>query len=120
MDGDANRASLVSDGSSDGLANPPGGVSRELVTTLVLELLHGFHEANVALLNEVKKLQASVGVLLGNGDHQPEVGLDELSFGLLSHVFAALGLSGDLLHGVALHAKAHLDLANLSEFPTDT
>src|SRR6185437_8137045 len=32
--------------------------------------------------NQIQKLQAAVGVLLGNGYHQPQVGLDQLALGL--------------------------------------
>src|SRR5262249_16936348 len=74
---------LVGDGSSDGLTDPPGGVGGEFVTATVLELVDGFHEADVALLNEVEELEAAVGVLLRDGDNEAKIGLDELAFGTL-------------------------------------
>src|SRR5262249_42733140 len=77
----ADGAGLVGDGAGDGLADPPGGVGRELVAAAILELVHGLHEADVAFLDEVEELQAAVGVLLGGGDDQAQVGLDELALG---------------------------------------
>ncbi len=41
------------------------------------------HQADVALLNEVEELEAAVGVLFGDGDDEAEIGLDQLSLGLL-------------------------------------
>src|SRR6266496_5753054 len=43
VDRDADGAGLVGDGAGDGLADPPGGVGRELVPALVLELVHRLH-----------------------------------------------------------------------------
>jgi hypothetical protein len=48
------------------------------VAPVVLEPGHGLHEADVALTDEVQELQAPVRVLLGDRDHEAEVGLDEL------------------------------------------
>ena len=79
----ADGAGLVRDGAGDGLANPPGGVGRELVAAAVFELVDGLHQADVALLNEVEELQAAVGVLFGDGDDQAQVGFDQLALGLL-------------------------------------
>ena len=83
MHRDADGAGLVGDGAGDGLANPPGGVGRELVAAAVLELVDGLHEADVALLNEVEELEAAVGVLFGDGDDEAQVGFDQLALGLL-------------------------------------
>ena len=79
---DADGARLIGDGAGDGLANPPGGVGRELVAAAVFELVHRLHQADVAFLDQVQELQAAVGVLLGDGDHQAQVGLDQLALGL--------------------------------------
>ena len=80
---DADGAGLVRDGAGDGLTDPPGGVGREFVTATVLELVDGLHQADVALLNQVEELQAAVGVLLGDGDDEAKVGLDQLALGAL-------------------------------------
>jgi hypothetical protein len=41
------------------------------------QTVHGLHEAEVALLDEVEQRQAVVEVLLGDADHEPEVRDDE-------------------------------------------
>jgi hypothetical protein len=78
---DADGARLIGDGAGDGLTDPPRRVGAELVPAAVLELVHRLHQADVALLDEVEELQAAVGVLLRDGDHEAEVGLDELGLG---------------------------------------
>ncbi len=120
---DADGAGLVGDGAGDRLADPPGGVGRELVAAPVLELVDRLHEADVPLLDQVEELEAAVRVLLGDGDDEPEVGLDHLLLGLgglllaladdvddvLQLVDPGLGLLLDALDlplGVALPALA--------------
>jgi hypothetical protein len=51
---DADGAPLISNGTRDGLTNPPSGVGAELVSAAVLNLSTAF-EADAAFLNEVKK-----------------------------------------------------------------
>src|SRR5437879_3539858 len=80
---DPDGASLVGDGAGDGLADPPGRVGAELVASLVLELVHGLHETDVPLLDQVQELEAAVGVLLGDADHEAQVGLDQLGLAAL-------------------------------------
>src|SRR6185437_5540390 len=70
-------------GARDRLPDPPRGVGRELVTAAVLELVHRLHQADVALLNQVEELETAVGVFLCDGDHEAEVGLDQLALGAL-------------------------------------
>src|ERR1700682_3368632 len=64
VNGNADRACLIGDGTGDSLANPPCGVGRELVAAPPLELVGALHEADVALLDQVEELQSAVGVLL--------------------------------------------------------
>ena len=80
---EADGARLVGNGAADCLANPPRGISGELVAAAVLELVHRLHEADVALLNQVEELQPAIGILFGDGNHEAQVGLDELMLGLL-------------------------------------
>ena len=95
--GNADRARLVGNGARDGLANPPRGVSRELIAAAPLELIHRLHQADVALLNQIQELQAAVGVLLGDGNHEAKIGLDQLLLGLLGlHLAANDNLKGTL------------------------
>src|ERR1017187_3533960 len=77
---DTDSAGLVGDGAGDGLADPPGGVGRKLVTATVFELVGGPHEADIALLDEVQEMKSAVDVFLGDGDDQAEVGLDQILF----------------------------------------
>ena len=87
---DADGAGLVGDGAGDGLANPPGGVGGELVAAAVFELLDRLHQAHVAFLDQVEEGQAAVGVFLGDGDDEAQVGLDHFGLGLE-------GLGGEML-----------------------
>jgi hypothetical protein len=89
---DADGAGLVGDGPGDGLADPPGGVGGELEALVVVELLHGPDEAEVALLDEVEEQHAPAHVPLGDRHHQAQVGLDQLLLGQLAVAFGALQL----------------------------
>src|SRR6266702_8682562 len=126
VDRDADGPGLVGDGARDGLPDPPGGVRRELVAALVLELVDRLHEADVALLDEVQELQAAVGVLLRDRHHQAQVRLlqhgHDLADGGADHAIEVLQLIGrepELLQellllalvgaGVAEHALQLLD-----------
>ena len=80
---DADGARLVGNRASNGLPNPPRGVSRKLVAAAVFEFVDGLHQADVAFLNQVEELQAAVGVLLRDRNHQAQVGFDQLALGLL-------------------------------------
>ena len=81
---DADGAGLVSHRAGNGLANPPGGVGGELEALGVVELLHGADEAQVALLDEVQEEHAAARVALGQGDHQSQVGLQQVVLGPLA------------------------------------
>ncbi|MEA2136713.1 MAG: polymerase primary sigma factor, partial [Solirubrobacteraceae bacterium] len=69
VDRDADGARLVRDRAGDGLADPPGGVGRELVPAPVVELLDRPDEAEAALLDEVEERQAPPEVPLRDADH---------------------------------------------------
>ena len=81
VDGHADGARLVGDGPRDGLADPPGGVGRELVALAVVELLDRPDEPEVALLDEVEEGEPAAHVALGDRDHEAQVGLDEDGLG---------------------------------------
>ena len=78
VDWDPDGARLVSDGPRDGLADPPGGVGRELEALVRIELLDRSHQAEVPLLDEVGEGEAPVAVALGNRDDESQIRLDEL------------------------------------------
>src|SRR6185436_9664296 len=86
---DADGARLIGDRAGDGLADPPRRVRRELVAAAVLELVHGLHEADVPLLNQVEELEPAVRVLLRDRDDEAEVGFDQLLLRLLGLILAA-------------------------------
>ena len=90
VDRDADGAGLVRNGAGDRLPYPPGGVGRELVAAPIIEFVHRLHQADIAFLNEIQELQAAVGVALGDGNHQPEVGFDQLFLGEVGVLLAAL------------------------------
>ena len=107
---------LIGDGPGDRLTDPPGGIGRELVAALVLELVHRLHQPDVAFLNQVEELEAAVGVLLGDRYDQAQVRLGELALGLE-------GLAGRLpisIDGFADGLSIHPDLAlALPQCPLD-
>src|SRR5215467_4171310 len=78
----ADGARLVGDRAGDGLANPPGRVSRELVAAAVFEFIDRLHQADIAFLDQIEELQAAVGVFLGDGNDEAEIGLDHFLLGL--------------------------------------
>jgi hypothetical protein len=73
--GNADRARLIRDRARDRLTDPPRRIGRELVAAAVFELVDRLHQADVAFLNEIEELQAAVGVFLGDGDDEAQVGL---------------------------------------------
>ena len=75
--GQPDDAGLLRDAAGDRLAHPPGGVGGELVALGVVELLDRADQAGVALLDQVQHRHLAAAVLAGDGDHQPQVGLDE-------------------------------------------
>ena len=87
---DADGARLVGDRAGDRLADPPGGVGRELVAAAVLEFLHRLHQAHVAFLDQVEEGEAAVGVFFRDGNDEPQVGFDHLGLGLERLVQPAL------------------------------
>src|ERR1700685_2646035 len=71
MHGNANRASLIADGSTHALADPPARVGTEFVAAFVFELVDRSHEAEIAFLHQIEKVQPSVPIPLRNGYHEP-------------------------------------------------
>src|ERR1700722_10544137 len=107
---DANRTRLISDGAGNRLPNPPRGIRGKFVATAVFEFVHGFHQADVAFLNQVEELQTAVGVFLGDGNHQAEVGLDQLALGLLRVHVALDDLALSALELLKRHAGFQFQL----------
>ncbi len=87
MHWDADGAGLVRNRACDRLTNPPRRIGRELVAAPIFELIDRFHQADIAFLDQVEKLQATVGVFLGDGDDEPQIGLDHFLLGLTRLAF---------------------------------
>src|SRR6266540_1003680 len=113
VDGDADGAGLVGDGSCDRLTDPPGRVGRELVAAPVLELVDGLHQADIAFLDQVEELQSPVRVLFGDGDDEAKVGLDHLLLGARRLGLARLDDLDDLLELLGAGIGAFLGALDL-------
>ena len=98
MHGDPDGPALVGERAGDRLADPPGGVGRELEAAAPVELLDGAHEAERALLDQVEEGEAAAAVALGDRDDETQVGLDHLLLGGLVAELDALG-EADLVGG---------------------
>src|SRR3954447_10832690 len=85
------RARLVGQGAGDRLADPPGRVRGELEALAVVELLRRAHEPERPLLDQVEEREPLVAVVLGDRDHQAQVGLDHLLLGVEVAAFDAAG-----------------------------
>ncbi len=83
-------ARLVGDRTGDRLANPPCGIGREFIAAAIFEFINRLHQADIAFLNQVKELQAAIGVFLGNRNHQPQIRLDHFLFGARAFALAPL------------------------------
>ena len=144
MHGNTDGTGLVGDGARNGLTDPPRGVRGELEALLVVELLDGADQAEVALLDQVQEQHAAPDVALGDGNDQTQVCTDERLLGLKTNVLdtsqathlgtreldlARIGglefLSG-LETGLDLHGQVDLfgcgqqvDLTDLLEVHTD-
>ena len=90
-----NGASLICNRAADCLANPPRRISRKFVATAILEFIDRFHQANIAFLDEVKKVKPAIGIFLCDRNHQSQIGLNHL-------VLCLIGIHLTLNYG-ALH-----------------
>src|SRR5579883_669922 len=109
----ADGARLVGDRAGDRLADPPRRIGGVLVAAPVLELVDRLHQADVAFLDQVEELQAAVGVLLGDRDHETQVGLDHLLLRLARLALALLHHVHDLAELLDLEsrlARQHVDV----------
>jgi len=85
-------------------------VGREFEATLVVELLDRAHQAEVALLDQVQERQPAVEVLLGHGNHEPQVGLGQVMARLLGAGLHLLGQFDLLLGGQQIDAPDLLEV----------
>jgi hypothetical protein len=92
----ADGAGHVGDRTGDGLANPPGRVGRELVAATVFELVDRLQQADIAFLDQIEELQATVDVFLRDRNHQTQVGHRHFTLGLARAFFTGGHLLVDL------------------------
>ena len=97
MNRDADGPGLVGDGTSDGLADPPGGVSGELEALSEVKLLHSFDKTQITLLNQVQELHPTAHIPLGDRDHKTQVGLSQPLLGPLPLLDGLSQLHPDLV-----------------------
>src|SRR5262249_44083373 len=97
----------------DRLPDPPRRIGRELVAAAVLELVYRLHQADVALLDQVEELQAAVGVLLRDRDHEAEVGFHHLLLRLPRLALALPDHVDDLADSLDLEAGLTRKLVNV-------
>src|SRR5258707_2969267 len=79
----AHRAALPRECSENRLANPPHGVRDELDALIGIELARRREQADVAVADEFGERKAAILILLGDGNHEPQVALHELLHRLL-------------------------------------
>ena len=107
MDRQADRAALVGERTRDRLADPPGGVGRELEAEPVVELLDRSDQAEVPLLDQVEQRHLGAGVVARDRHHEAQVRLDQAALGVLvAEVLAPRELA--LLAGCQQPAVAEL------------
>ena len=82
--GHADGAALVGQRALQRLADPPGGVGRELVALGVVELLDRADQTEVALLDQVEQVEATALVALGQRHDQAQVGLEQVPLGAVA------------------------------------
>ena len=109
--GDADRAALVGDRAGHRLADPPGGVGRELVAAAVVELLHRADQPQRALLDQVEEREAAAHVALGDRHHQAQVGLDHVLLG--GHVAALDALAPSATSSLGAEQRHAADRAQV-------
>ena len=89
-------ARLIGNRAGDGLPDPQRRIGREFIAAAIFKLIDRFHQANIAFLNEVEKLQTAIGVFLGNGNYETQIGLDHFLLGLTGFALALLHHLDDL------------------------
>ena len=114
MHRDTDRAGLIGDRARDRLTDPPCGIGRELISTAIFELVDRFHEADVTFLNEIKELQATVGIFFGNRNNEAQVGFDHFFLRLTGLFFALLDLTDDATELRDIKADILTDLGHFS------
>ena len=114
MDRETDGLGLVGQSAFDGLFDPPRAVGRKFTALRGIKPLDRLHQPNVALADQVQQRQSVTFVIMGDLNHQPEVGLDHLLTRLLVALFDP-GSQFDLLIG-----GEEFHLANLAQVELDS
>ncbi len=115
----ADGARLIGNGTGDRLPNPPRRIGRELIAASIFELVDGLHQADVAFLNQVKELQPSIRVFLGDRNHQAQVGFDHLFLRAPRLRFADGNLAIDFLDLIDENVEQAFQILELVLAPLD-
>ena len=94
----AHNATLLADGLQDALPNPPHGVGDEFETARFVKFLSRFHQADVALVDQVVERHALILVLFGHRNHKAQIGFHQAFERGLVAVSNALGQFYLLVH----------------------
>ena len=117
VDRNADRSRLVGDAASDRLTDPPRGVGAKLISSAVLELVDRLHQADVALLDQIKELQTTICIFLGDRDDETQIGFNHFLFGNARLALGFLHCVNDSTELTERHASC---LSNFSNFYTDS
>src|SRR5690606_3015514 len=82
--GHADDRLVADDVAQDALTDPPGGVGAQAVALARIELVNRRHQADVALADQVREGNPHVPVLLGDVEHEAQVGLDQTAPAVLA------------------------------------
>ena len=75
------------------LADPPGRIGTELISLCIVKLIHGFHQSDISLLNQIQEAHATAHIPLGNTDNQTQIGFRQVFLGFfiaIPHPFRQL------------------------------
>src|SRR6516225_1481833 len=107
VNGYTDGARLIRERAANRLSNPPGGVGRKLISAPILKFVDRLHQADIAFLDQIEELQATVDVFLRDRDDEAQVCLyhlllclERLALAFLHHVHNLAELA-DLNAGLA-------------------
>ena len=106
-------ARLIGNRAGDRLTYPPCRIGAELIPTAIFKLINRLHQANIAFLNKIEKLQTPVSIFFGNRNHQPQIGLDHFFLGLAGFFFAFLHLTDQTAKFADIQADVLPDLRHI-------
>src|SRR5438045_5260278 len=92
MHGEANRLRLIGERAFDRLLDPPRGVGGKFSTLRRIEALDGFHQADVALRNQIEQRQSKIRIIVRDLNDQTQIRTNHQG---ASFLVAALNFSGE-------------------------